>query len=163
MKPPEIECAASHRQCNSAVPAAEQERGQPTKSARKAPYFAGFPTAYRLHNGHLKMPRRPFMRRQLTVLIALCLIGVSVSAQSRRFGNRGVTVYADPDFRGESATFRDDTPDMRGYGLNDKVSSIEVPNGDTWEICQDIHFGNRCQIISGSISNLREIGWNDRI
>src|SRR5215208_460810 len=100
MKPPEIECAVSRRKCNSAVPGPEHERGHRRKSARKAPNFAGFPTAYRLHHAHLKMPRRPFMRRQLAVLIALCLLGVSLSAQSRRFGNRGVTVYADPDFRG---------------------------------------------------------------
>jgi beta/gamma crystallin len=104
------------------------------------------------------------MKRQIAVLIALCLVGVSVSAQSRRYGTgRGITVYTDPDFRGESATFRNDTPDLRGYGLNDKVSSIELPNGEAWEICQDVNYGNRCQVVSGSLSNLRDMGWNDRI
>lgn len=103
------------------------------------------------------------MKRQFAVVVALCLgVGVSLSAQSRRY-NTGITVYADPNFRGESATFRNDTPDLRGYGLNDKVSSIDIPNGESWEICQDINYGNRCQVISGSISNLREMGWNDRV
>jgi Beta/Gamma crystallin len=100
------------------------------------------------------------------LLVALCIIGVSVStsAQSRRNGGRGgITVYADPDFRGESATFRDDTPNLLNFGLNDKISSIEVPNGESWEVCQDINYGNRCQVISGSISDLRSMGWNDRI
>jgi hypothetical protein len=92
------------------------------------------------------------------------MLGASVSAQSRRYGGGGgITVYTDPDFRGESATFRTDTPDLRGYGMNDKVSSIELPNGEAWEICQDINYGNRCQVVSGSISNLRDMGWNDRI
>ncbi len=103
------------------------------------------------------------MKRQLALIVALCLgVGVSLSAQSGRY-NTGITVYSDPNFRGESATFRNDTPDLRGYGLNDKVSSIEISNGESWEICQDVNYGNRCQVISGSISNLREMGWNDRV
>ena len=99
------------------------------------------------------------------LLVALCVVGVSVptSAQSRRNAGRGITVYADPDFRGASTTIRDDTPDLRGFGLNDKISSIEVPNGESWEMCQDINYGNRCQVISGSVSDLRAMGWNDRI
>jgi beta/gamma crystallin len=99
------------------------------------------------------------------LLVTLCIVGVSVpaSAQSRRNAGRGIVVYADPDFRGASTTIRNDTPDLRGYGLNDKISSIEVPNGETWEICQDINYGNRCQVLSGSVSDLRGMGWNDRI
>jgi len=103
------------------------------------------------------------MKRQLALLIAVTMLGVTVSAQSRRNGNGGITVYSDPDFRGESATFRNDTPDLRGFGLNDKISSIDLPNGESWEMCQDIQYGNRCQVVSGSISNLRDMGWNDRI
>ena len=104
------------------------------------------------------------MKRELAVVIALCMLGASVSAQSRRYGGGGgITVFTDPDFRGESATFRTDTPDLRGYGINDKVSSIELPNGEAWEVCQDVNYGNRCQVVSGSISNLRDMGWNDRI
>jgi len=104
------------------------------------------------------------MRTQLllVVAVALALSSASVSAQSRRFGNRGITVYTNPDFRGESATFRDDMPDLRAYGLNDKISSIEIPNGEAWELCQDINFANRCQIFTGSVSDLRDMGWNDR-
>jgi hypothetical protein len=99
------------------------------------------------------------------LLVALCIVGVSMpaSAQSRRNAGRGITVYADPDFRGQSMTLRDDTPDLRGYGFNDKISSIEVPNGESWEMCQDINYGNRCQVISGSVSDLRGMGWSDRI
>ncbi len=103
------------------------------------------------------------MKRQLAVAVALCLsIGIPLSAQSRRYNN-GITVYSDPNFRGQSATFRDDTPDLRGYNLNDKITSIDIPSGESWEICQDINYGNRCQVLSGSIPDLREMGWNDRV
>jgi len=30
-------------------------------------------------------------------------------------------------------------------------------------MCQDVNYGNRCQIFSGSVSDLRGMGWNDRI
>lgn len=75
----------------------------------------------------------------------------------------GITVFADPEFKGESATFRQDTPDLRGYALNDKISSVRISPGQTWEVCQDINYGNRCQVISNSIANLRSIGWDNRI
>src|SRR3954471_24974160 len=97
------------------------------------------------------------------VMIVTCAFVGSASAQFRRNNAGGVTVYTNPNFTGESVSFRNDTPDLRGYSLNDKISSIDIPNGESWEICQDINYGNRCQIISGSISNLNSIGWNDRI
>jgi hypothetical protein len=99
----------------------------------------------------------------LTFGLSMFGVPASASAQSRRNNGRGITVFTDPEFRGESATFRDDIADLRSYGLNDKVSSIEVPNGESWEICQDLNYGNRCQVLSGSVSNLRDMGWNDRI
>jgi hypothetical protein len=96
------------------------------------------------------------------VLIALTALGVPTSAQSRWDGS-GVTVYADPNFSGQTASFRDDTPNMVPYNLNDKISSIQIPTGDTWEVCQDVDYGNRCQVLSSSVVDLRSIGWNDRI
>jgi Beta/Gamma crystallin len=95
--------------------------------------------------------------------LLLVLVANPASAQSRRYGGAGITLFTNPNFGGQSASFRDDTPDLRNYGLNDQVSSIEVAPGESWEICQDINFGNRCQVISGSVSDLRQMGWNDRI
>ena len=86
----------------------------------------------------------------------------SASAQTRRNGG-GITVYTNPNFTGESVSFRNDTPDLRGYSLNDKISSLDIPNGESWEVCQDINYANRCQVFSGSVSDLRSMGWNDRI
>jgi len=74
-----------------------------------------------------------------------------------------VTVYVDPNYRGQSATFRDDTPNLVSFNLNDKVSSIRIPDGEAWEVCQDIDYGNQCQVLTSSVADLRTSGWNDRI
>jgi hypothetical protein len=98
----------------------------------------------------------------LLMLVAIVLVATPLAAQSRN-NARGIVVYADPGFRGESATFRSDAPDLRSYALNDEVSSIEILSGETWEVCQDVHYGNRCQTFVDSVPDLRSIGWNDRI
>jgi len=74
-----------------------------------------------------------------------------------------VTVYADANFRGQSASFRDDTPNLVSYSMNDKISSIRIPEGEAWEVCQDIDYGNRCQVLTSSVADLRSMGWSDRI
>jgi hypothetical protein len=98
----------------------------------------------------------------LVIASTSALMAGSASAQTRRYGG-GMTVFADPNFRGKSATFGADTPDLRPYGLNDKISSFEIPNGESWEVCVDINYGNRCQVFSASVSDLRPLGWNDKI
>src|ERR1051325_3084608 len=94
--------------------------------------------------------------------LLLVLTASPASAQYRR-GGTGITVFTNPNFGGQSATFRDDVADLRQYGLNDQISSIEITDGESWEIRQDINFANRCQVISGSVSDLRQMGWNDRV
>ena len=97
------------------------------------------------------------------LLVSWLLFGASASAQGWRNGAVGVTVFADPGYRGANATFRGDTADLRRYQLNDKVSSLEIPSGEVWEVCQDINYGNRCEVFSRSEPDLRRAGWNDRI
>jgi hypothetical protein len=75
----------------------------------------------------------------------------------------GVTVFTNPNFGGRSASFNGDVADLRQYNLNDQITSIEIPNGETWEICQDIDFGNQCTTVSGNVADLRRMGWNDRV
>jgi hypothetical protein len=72
-------------------------------------------------------------------------------------------LFANPNFRGRSVTVSGQVNDLRQYNMNDQVTSIEIPNGETWELCQDIDFGNQCTTISGSVADLRSMGWNDRI
>jgi hypothetical protein len=97
----------------------------------------------------------------LALVIAGTALGGSVSAQSRR--DNGVTVYTNTNFGGQSATIRDDTPNLVPLGLNDRIVSIRIPDGEAWEVCQDADYGNQCQTLTSSISDLRSMGWGNRI
>jgi hypothetical protein len=44
----------------------------------------------------------------------------------RVFGNAHVTLFRDPNFRGDSRVVNSDIADMRGMGFNDRLSSYEV-------------------------------------
>ena len=97
-----------------------------------------------------------------TLLIAVTALGGVASAQSGQgYGSR-MTVYADVNFGGQSASFDGDTPNLMSAGWNDNISSLRVPNGETWEICVDANYGNQCQAVTGSVPDLRSMGWNDR-
>jgi hypothetical protein len=74
-----------------------------------------------------------------------------------------ITLYADVNFTGRSASVRTNTPTLVPSGFNDQVSSIRIPNGQAWEVCVDMNYRNTCQVLSRSVSDLRSMGWNDRI
>jgi hypothetical protein len=98
------------------------------------------------------------------VLFGMLLATIPTSAQFRRNTNAGgAIIYRDPNFTGPSQTVRGEVADLRPSGLNDQVSSIEIPPGETWEICQDINYGNGCLTLTSSVPDLRTIGWDDRI
>lgn len=92
------------------------------------------------------------------------LSGAILHAQfQRQLGGIGLTVFTDPGFRGDSATFRDDVSNFQEVGLNDRVSSLRVARGEVWEVCEHANYQGRCQIVSGGESDLRGGGWNDII
>jgi hypothetical protein len=107
------------------------------------------------------------LRIAIAVVLAASAFSIDASAQWRDQGysgyNTGITVYEDPDFRGDSATFRNEVADLRADGMNDRISSIHVNNNQAWEVCRDINFAGGCRVFSGSVDDLREEGWNDRI
>jgi len=107
------------------------------------------------------------MRRYLFVsAIVGIVIGLGSSAghgQERQIGGVGVTLFADANFRGRSATIRDDTPDLRTIGMNDAARSLRVGPGEQWEVCEHINYEGRCVVVSGSEANLRTTGWDRRI
>jgi hypothetical protein len=88
---------------------------------------------------------------------------LAVSAQERRTGGTGLSVFVDPNFRGDSATFRNNIPDLRTVRLNDEITSVQVERGEAWEVCEDVNFGGRCRVFSGDEPDLRRVGWNDTI
>jgi hypothetical protein len=104
------------------------------------------------------------MDRTEDVLMTHLLLVLLMMFQGRSGGGGlGITVYADPDFRGRSATFREDTPDLRPFGLTDRVSSLRVPRGEAWEVCEHINYEGRCQVFTYDDPDLREIRWSDII
>jgi hypothetical protein len=106
------------------------------------------------------------MNLRLTLALALAMTAFSLeaSAQRRDYGGySGITVYEDPNFRGDSETFRNSVPDLRQYQLNDRISSLEVDGNQAWEVCRDINFSGGCRVFQGTIDDLRSEGWNDRI
>ena len=105
------------------------------------------------------------LRFALALVLAVSALSLDASAQRGRGygGYSGITVYEDPDFRGDSVTFRNEVPDLRQQGLNDRISSLEVDGNQAWEVCRDVNFGGGCRVFQGSIEDLRSEGWNDRI
>jgi hypothetical protein len=99
----------------------------------------------------------------LSVVVAVLCFALDASAQRRGGVYGGITVFEHPDFRGDSVTFREPIADLRAYGLNDRISSLEMNGNQVWEVCQDINFGGRCRAFDGTIDDLRQDGWNDRI
>jgi Beta/Gamma crystallin len=100
----------------------------------------------------------------LTVLVACAWSGPAPAGQVREMGGVGMTIFEDPGYRGRSATFRDDVPDLRKFNLNDRISSLTIARGETWEVCIDIDYGGRCQVFTGTEPDLRNRGgWNDEI
>jgi Beta/Gamma crystallin len=86
------------------------------------------------------------------------------SAQDRQMSGVGITLFEDREFRGQSATFREDVPDLRKFNLNDRITSFRIARGESWEVCIDIEYGGRCQVFSGSEPDLHDrSGWNDEI
>ena len=105
------------------------------------------------------------LRFGLAFALALSAFSLDASAQrGRGFGGyTGVTVYEDPDFRGDSVTFRNEVSDLRQHALNDRISSFEIDGNQAWEVCRDINFEGGCRVFQGTIDDLRSEGWNDRI
>jgi hypothetical protein len=81
----------------------------------------------------------------------------------RRTETRGLTVWADVEFRGADHTFVDDVADIGSTGMARTISSLRPGQGETWQVCTERNYAGRCRIFSGSVSNLQEIGWNDVI
>jgi hypothetical protein len=77
----------------------------------------------------------------------------------RGTGAVGITIYAEPGFRGQSANFRTDVSNLLQSNMNDRVDSLQVGRGEIWEVCQDKDFRGRCQVFSGDQADLGPIGW----
>lgn len=84
-------------------------------------------------------------------------------AQPRQMGGVGITVFVDVFYRGQSATFREDVPDLGEFRLAGRTSSLQVAPGEAWEVCEQAEYRGRCQVFSEVEPDLRQHGWNDRV
>jgi hypothetical protein len=85
--------------------------------------------------------------------------GASAMAQDHNMGGPGVTIFSEANFHGMNSHFQSDVPDLRKFNMNDRVDSLQIPRGETWEVCQDINYRGRCQVFSGNETDLARVGW----
>lgn len=117
-------------------------------------------------------------------LVALATTGVGSTLAAQRGDFRraeprsgsgvGITIFAQPNFQGPNATFRDDVSDLRKVNMNDRVDSLRIGRGEVWEVCENINYKGRCRVFyedqadlarnswGGMISSLRRLNANGR-
>jgi Beta/Gamma crystallin len=106
--------------------------------------------------------------KSVALFIALAVFGPGILRafqfpRGRQMGGAGITVFRDENFRGQNATFRQDVPDLRSYGFNDRITSLRIAPGESWEVCRDTNYRGQCQVFSGDDRDLRRSGWTDKI
>lgn len=80
----------------------------------------------------------------------------------RNSGRAGATFFVDDDFKGRSIYLDRPVRSFRRFGLNDKISSIDLRSG-RWLVCVDDDFQGRCQVIDQSVRKLDRFGLDDQI
>ena len=112
---------------------------------------------------------------RICALLLVCAlpVGAQQGGEGRRrdprrdeangMGAIGISLFAEPGFRGENGNFRADVSDLRKANLNDRALSLRVGRGEVWEVCEDRDFKGRCQVFSGDEADLGRVGWNARI
>ena len=90
------------------------------------------------------------------------LTRANVRAQDRREGT-GLTAFADANYRGPNATYMQDTEDLHKSNMNDRIDSIRIGRGETWEVCEDTNYKGRCRVFSEDVPDLKKLSWGGRI
>jgi hypothetical protein len=75
----------------------------------------------------------------------------------------GLEAFADINFKGRSATYSANTPDVAATGMGAMISSLRVPIGETWQVCTEANYQGRCRLLTENQSDLRRGEWNDVI
>ena len=98
-------------------------------------------------------------------LLVICALGATmmISAQEREMGGLGITVFADANFRGKSATFQHNVPNLAHQGFDNMISSLRIGPGEQWEVCDQANYRGRCVVVSGEERNLSNNSWNNII
>jgi hypothetical protein len=100
----------------------------------------------------------------MLLLFAICAsMTISAVAQEREMGGVGITVFADTNFRGKSATFQHDVPNLAHHGFDNMISSLRIGPGEKWEVCDQANYRGRCVVVSGEERNLSNNSWSNII
>ena len=111
----------------------------------------------------MKTSKLSLLVNALLVLAIFSVPNMIAAAQDRQLGGVGITIFADVNFRGRSARYRYDVPNLEPLGLNDKTSSLRVGPREQWEVCEHANYQGRCIVVSGEEPDLRRNDWNDQI
>jgi len=74
-----------------------------------------------------------------------------------------ITLYAGPNFTGQSITVDRDTYNLTGLRFNDRAMSVEVSGYGSWVLCEHANFGGRCQEFDRDVANLNYWGLGNRV
>lgn len=77
-------------------------------------------------------------------------------------GGSGITVFEDRNFRGDAATYNSDMSSLPSKFRN-KISSLRVGNGETWQICDQNNYRGQCVNVTGEEYDLDNNDWDNRI
>ena len=80
-----------------------------------------------------------------------------------RRGDGSLTLYAGPNFTGQSVNIDRETYNLTRLRFNDRAMSAEVEGRGRWTICEDADFGTPCRTISGRVANLNSYGLGNRV
>lgn len=75
---------------------------------------------------------------------------------------RGLELFEDRDFRGDSRVLNGPIEDLRQLGFNDRARSLRLPRGESWEVCVDNYFRN-CRVVNGDSPDLGGLGLSRRV
>jgi hypothetical protein len=70
-------------------------------------------------------------------------------------------VWKDKDQQGEHRRIRRAVRDFRNLRLDDAISSLKAD--ERWLVCSEPLFRGDCRLVEGNVSNLTELGFNNRI
>ncbi|WP_420431809.1 beta/gamma crystallin-related protein [Hyphobacterium sp.] len=79
------------------------------------------------------------------------------------YGDGSLTLYAGPNFTGQSINIDRETYNLTRQGWNDRAMSLVVEGNGSWTICEDANFGSPCRTVSGRVRNLNAYGLGNRV
>lgn len=100
--------------------------------------------------------------------IALVAFGAAFSAEVRGQdermigGGSGITVFEDRNFRGDAATYNGNQSNLPSR-FNNRISSIRVGDGETWQVCDQANYRGQCVNVSGEERDLGQNNWDNKI